>query len=464
MQIVVDSAGLDLPGLDSVHLDGTGEVRLADLVAHLESLDLAELPDDYAVLEVVAAWDRVTATVSAAQHMAVAELARRPEVIGADDDPDVQARRAHRAEPGHNIRPWLGDEIAARTTDSRWTWERRGRAARDLPHRFPQTWLAFQRGVLSEAKTRVLVEGCIALDDERARTVDTIVSPRAPRLTPSRIRQAVKRCIVRLDPESAADRRTRAAADRHVQITPTEDGMAELYALLPVPAALALERALDAQARSARAAGDERTLDQLRADLLTDGITTTVEVQVVVPASVLLGLSDEPAEFAGFGAVDAQLARTIAGDATWRRILTDPDGGGSVSVGHDTYRPGAVLTRQVRARDRSCRFPGCDRPAAVCDVDHTVPFPDGPTTEDNLGLLCRRHHRYKHSGPDPGADPPRLRQPAAGRFVWTMPTGHTYVVDPEPQLALSDALAIAADDRSGRWSSAEQALLRVLAS
>ncbi|MDH4160072.1 MAG: HNH endonuclease [Actinomycetota bacterium] len=464
METVVDLAGLDLPGLESLHLDDTGHARLADLVAHLTSLDVAAVPHDFDVVEVVAAWERVTAAATAAQHAAVAELARRPEVIGADDDPDVQARRAHRAEAGTNVRPWLGDELAARTTDSRWTWERRGRAARDLPHRFPVTWSAFQRGVVSEAKARVLVDGCAALDDDLARAVDTKVGPRAPRLTPSRLRQAVKRCILRLDPASAVERRARAVEDRRVQITATDDGMAELYALLPAPAAAALERALDVRARSARAAGDERTLEQLRADLLTDGITTSVELQVLVPASVLLGLSDEPGELAGFGAVDADLARVIAGDATWRRILTDPDGGGSLSVSQETYRPGAVLARQVQARDRSCRFPGCDRAAAVCDIDHTVPFPDGQTAEDNLGLLCRRHHRFKHSGPDPGGDPPRLEQPTPGQFVWSMPTGHTYVVEPERQMARTDALAVAADNRSSRWSPAERSLLALLAS
>jgi hypothetical protein len=43
------------------------------------------------------------------------------------------------------------------------------------------------------------------------------------------------------------------------------------------------------------------------------------------------------------------------------------------------YRPSAALERFVRCRDLTCRFPGCDRPAEFCDVDHTVPYPLGPT-------------------------------------------------------------------------------------
>lgn len=39
-------------------------------------------------------------------------------------------------------------------------------------------------------------------------------------------------------------------------------------------------------------------------------------------------------------------------------------------------------------RDRTCRFPGCDRPAQFCDIDHTVPYPYGFTHPSNLKCLC----------------------------------------------------------------------------
>jgi len=40
---------------------------------------------------------------------------------------------------------------------------------------------------------------------------------------------------------------------------------------------------------------------------------------------VLLGVGDDPAELVGHGPIDADLARTLAQDATWRRLLTDAD-------------------------------------------------------------------------------------------------------------------------------------------
>jgi len=52
------------------------------------------------------------------------------------------------------------------------------------------------------------------------------------------------------------------------------------------------------------------------------------------------------------------------------------------------------MRRGVIVRDRSCRFPGCDRPHTWCDAHHVVHWADGgPTAASNLLLLCRRHHR-----------------------------------------------------------------------
>jgi len=47
-------------------------------------------------------------------------------------------------------------------------------------------------------------------------------------------------------------------------------------------------------------------------------------------------------------------------------------------------------------RDLTCRFPGCDKPAMHCDLDHTVPYADGGRTQaSNLKCLCRLHHLIK---------------------------------------------------------------------
>jgi hypothetical protein len=59
------------------------------------------------------------------------------------------------------------------------------------------------------------------------------------------------------------------------------------------------------------------------------------------------------------------------------------------------YTPSRALADFVRCRDLTCRFPGCDKPAYGRDLDHTVPYPVGPTHASNLKCLCRLHHLLK---------------------------------------------------------------------
>jgi len=82
----------------------------------------------------------------------------------------------------------------------------------------------------------------------------------------------------------------------------------------------------------------------------------------------------------------------------------------------------------VRMRAMTCMFPGCDHPATASDIDHTIPWPAGPTHPGNLSPKCRKHHLLKtfYGGPDGWQD----RQQPDGTIVWTAPTGHTYISVP----------------------------------
>ncbi len=51
------------------------------------------------------------------------------------------------------------------------------------------------------------------------------------------------------------------------------------------------------------------------------------------------------------------------------------------------------LHRALTIRDGHCQFPGCDQPPPVCEAHHLTPWArGGPTSLDNLALLCRFHH------------------------------------------------------------------------
>ncbi|MHB8440048.1 MAG: HNH endonuclease [Acidimicrobiales bacterium] len=89
---------------------------------------------------------------------------------------------------------------------------------------------------------------------------------------------------------------------------------------------------------------------------------------------------------------------------TLRRLCCDmrfqlvvEDGQGQVlGLGRTTRKVPPWLVRQLRRRDGGCRFPGCGRRRWV-HAHHLVHWADGgETNQDNLVLLCSRHHRVLH--------------------------------------------------------------------
>jgi uncharacterized protein DUF222 len=313
----------------------------------------------------------------------------------------------------------------------------------------------------------------------RAVTADleAMVLAKAPALTRRRLERRVEKAVATLDPDYVEEQRRQAVKGRSVDppatVSDEPDGrhMSGVFAHLPAAEAQAIWNTVNAYAEAMRSAGDERTLQELRADTLTHlilrghpptdlhiaGPTTTLpdaaagevdaevatapmdwtkaagfdayglraNVEVVVSMDTLIGLNDDPGELKGHGPIPAHLARDIAFKAggTWRRLVTDPLGH-LTDYGHQRYTPPAPLKQYIRGRDRSCRTPWCDRPAGSCDIDHVQPYPAGATAAGNLQCKCRRCHRLKHEG--------GWRHDARpdGTIQMTSPTGAQYVSRP----------------------------------
>ncbi|WP_405140820.1 HNH endonuclease [Sphaerisporangium sp. NBC_01403] len=151
---------------------------------------------------------------------------------------------------------------------------------------------------------------------------------------------------------------------------------------------------------------------------------------LVVGLDTLLGLAEKPGELGRYGSLVADIARQIADDSIHTGVkvcwTVTNDNGEAVHHGETRYRPGTVLRKLVNARDRTCRFPRCRRPASRCDLDHTLAHDQGGATcPCNLAPLCRRHHRLKQ------LDGWALIQPQPGLMAWITPSGRTHVVHPD---------------------------------
>lgn len=105
--------------------------------------------------------------------------------------------------------------------------------------------------------------------------------------------------------------------------------------------------------------------------------------------------SDGRCDIDGQTSIAPVAVRRIACDASLVRLAEDANGT-PMDVGRKTRAVPTALRRALEARDQQCRYPGCTN-ARFVDAHHIVHWVDGgPTSLDNLVLLCRRHHRFVH--------------------------------------------------------------------
>jgi hypothetical protein len=392
-----------------------------------------------------------------------------------------------------------------------------GRMARaaELMTRYPITMQAFSEARINAAHVRLIQDAAVRLDDEVRAEFERAAVAACEGETPHRAKRIVERIAERLAPRSLTERHRDAQEKRAVWREELPDGQ---KALGLVHAAAVIDGIFDrltqqahliktanaaaAKNVTARVApapdelgdsdglgnpDDERTLDQLRADLCADTLLTgapsghdttagllsaiQARVEVTVPAFTAMApdqaphresptrpvsafeirtaqrteqpgehadlwaafrvRTELPAELAGRQPIDTDTARILAGGAVaWERVLTHPVTGAILAVDH--YRPNADLRRLLHARDSRCRFVTCGLPPRTQDLDHTVDAAHGgPTEEGNLGGLCRRHHVLKHHSAW------KVKQLGAGVLEWTSPTGASYIDKPPPPVTFT---------------------------
>jgi len=320
-------------------------------------------------------------------------------------------------------------------------------------------------------------------------------------------KRRLARAVQRADAAAAEVRAARARAACSSQRWTEDDDQAVLQLRGPVEVIARITAAMDARARrrqadaraAERAAAAEEgrpfdrtavgTIDQHRIAALEEWATAALEiaetsgvsgtwypiartaaskpaVSLVLPWTVLAGVSSVGAELAGYGPVGAAAALRIAADGLWRRVFADPTTGAAVGVEEGAWRPSTSLARLVSLRWSGSTLPGSTRPVGLGgrgsrgegQLDHVEPWAadadgrpvGGPTEATNLQLLAQLEHLLKQAGeharpghgwsvavdrtgppPDDGSPP----EPSPGDgVVWTSPTGHTYRVSPHQLL------------------------------
>lgn len=311
----------------------------------------------------------------------------------------------------------------------------------DLFERTPLLGSSLRGGEIDLRKARVFGYGTAHLPDELRQKVIEQTLGEARRLTGGQLQALLRKVCIKVDPDEAQRRYESLVSDRRVVAQPDLDGTASLLGLdLPPERVQAAMNYITSLAKGfIRSEDDNRTIDQLRADIFLDllaghplanGARGKGLVDIHVDLATLADLADDPGELGGYGPVIADIARQVAEsqpEAHWRYVVTDRPGGGIVSDGTIRRRPLASQRRQVENRNPRCIFPGCRMPARQCDLDHRQRWVEVKETKtDNLVPLCRHDHWVRH-----GAGWQHKPLPD-GDHLWTSPLGLQYTTSGRP--------------------------------
>lgn len=341
--------------------------------------------------------------------------------------------------------------------------------AKQLGTVFTKSLAALAAGTVGQRHVREILAQAVTLPPELHARFEAEALLKAVSQTPTAFRRTAARIRERLHPDSLMLRAAKGRTERRLWFEPAADGMAWLHLHLEAEKAIAITERLSHLAAQAQhealdtanladteAALSPQTHAQLEVDIAAelllspptspaddiDGAArprmpglafSRPEVFVAVPKltipyATLIGQSDEPGELHGYGPIDADAARRLAADApTLHRILVDPVDGTPLQLDPRKYPISKALRRWLLYRDQICRFPGCTRKAERSEIDHTRPYEhDGLTEEDNLAVLCKKHHRLKHNSRW------RVQQIGRGALRWLSPAGRIYDTHPAP--------------------------------
>ena len=328
-----------------------------------------------------------------------------------------------------------------------------------LDNAFPKTLEALTRGELSWQHATVIVDELGSLTTESRETLEELALKHASSVTPHKLGRIVRLARESQNPETISERHEAARHLRGVAFEDGADGMSTLYYTDSTVHVHAVFNRLTTAAHGVNGPLETRSLNERRADIFAHVMLAEIDGQVsgvvpdedddehfvrwfrgiraqvilAVPVLTLLGQSDEPAILDGCIPIDPLTARRLAGTTkSLVRILTHPETGATLSIGRRRYKVPKDLRTYLQIRDLTCRFPGCEQPAQLSDMDHTLDWQfGGETRASNLASLCPGHHTLKGES----AWTVTQADDNSGILTWIDPSGRSYRTFPQNPIA-----------------------------
>ena len=321
----------------------------------------------------------------------------------------------------------------------------RVRYARAMRERLPRVGEVFLAGDIDfRLFATIVYRTDLIVDEQVLAAVDAELAlkvVRWPSMSRGRLSGQVDKIVGKADAD-AVRRRQQRQTDREVWFADDGEGVSQIGGSLFTADAHAVDKRLDALAATV-CEHDPRSRDQRRADALgalaagADRLgcrcrrpdcaagkrpaAGPVVIHVIAEQATLDERGDAPASEVGADElITPELVAELAASAKLVPLIHPGD-----APPEPGYVPSKALADFVRCRDLTCRWPGCDRPAVDCDLDHTIPYSQGGATHAaNLTCKCRTHHLVKTFW---GWAEQQLPD---GTLILKSPAGHTHVTTP----------------------------------
>ena len=358
--------------------------------------------------------DAIEATLMADGH----EMAQRGMTDAAQQgslfDDELQERSAehYQVDPSNPelVRSSFVAEVSLATRQPQRVVRKKLTTAEGLRTMCPATLSELSQGNITTKSATEIVSNAQDMEPEDVKQLEQVLLPVARTGTDDTVSRHATKLRARLLPQSPEERHEKDFSARSVRWWAADNGMAVIQFFCPAPDAIAIINTLNWHLEDQRDPEDDRTDEQLRADILrdvllqgwpaTEGAAARPRVSLTIPAvEMLVDRTRSLADLEGYGPIPMGLALKMAKDApSFIRILTDPWTGAAIDIGRTRYRPPQALRDFLRIRDEHCRFPGCRRAPDTSEIDHIDDWAKGGgTTKINTRLLCKQHQMYKHA-------------------------------------------------------------------
>ena len=265
-------------------------------------------------------------------------------------------------------------------------------------NRLPESHQAVVDGEIGFAHLATMARTADALDD---RFDEKLLVEKAKENSPGKFFYICHHARHAADPKRYAAEQAEQAEQRRLKLSKWMDGSVLISGQLDPVGGAAVLSVIEPLARKS-GPDDDRCLEQRNADALVElasGGGSQAQIQVTSSLETLLGLAGAPAGEMEFSLpISSKTVERMACDCSVTRILLDPDSM-VIDVGRAKRTISGPARKALNVRDRSCTWPGCERPASRTAGHHLKHWIHGGTNEpNNLTLLCYRHHWMVHEG------------------------------------------------------------------